>query len=116
MNTDENYTDLEQLFTRASQTEPQFLDQQFTSAVLDGLAAPTTLELVAKPRNSLFMDVAAAALGFTAVSYFVDLQQAFAFAIDLVPESVVINPMAVLVALLGMTSLSVVSWWVMEQR
>lgn len=116
MNTNEANTQLEQLFHQARESEPQFNDPQFTAGVLKHMAIPTQLELSAESRSSLLMDVVTAGLGVVALSYFIDLQQVFAFLIELVPESVSISPMAVIASLAGMTALSVASWWTIEQR
>ena len=116
MNTNDTLTELDQLFLQARETEPQLIDQQFTAKVVDSVVAERTLDNPAKSRHSFFMDVITAGLGVGAVSYFFDLQQVYAFVIGVVPESVVINPMSLVVAALGMSCLTVASWWVMEQR
>ena len=120
MTTNENNTDLEQLFVQARESEPLFCDPQFTEGVLSGLAAthavPMPLELSSKRRGSWLMDIVTAGIGFAAVSYVVDLQQVYAFIINLVPESVVISPMTLIAAMVGMTTVSIASWWAIEQR
>ena len=116
MNTNDTLTELDQLFLQARETEPQLIDQQFTAKVVDSVVAERTLDNPAKSRHSFFMDVITAGLGVGAVSYFFDLQQVYAFVIGVVPESVVINPMSLVVAALGMSCLTVASWWVIEQQ
>ena len=119
MNTNESNIELERLFLQARESEPSLCDAQFTASVLNGLASPAPLApltLNAKPRGSWLMDVVAAGLGFAAVSYFVDLQKVYAFIVHLVPESVVISPMTVLAAMVAVTTVSVASWWAIEQR
>jgi len=116
MNTNDTLTDLDQLFLQARETEPQLLDQQFTAKVMDSVMTERLADNPAKSRHSFLMDAMTAGLGIGAVSYFFDMQQVYAFVIGVVPESVVINPMSLVVAALGMSCLSVASWWVMEQR
>ncbi len=116
MNTNENNLDLDQLFSRARESEPVLVDHYISAGVLNGLAKATPVELKGKPRSSLLMDVLTAGLGVAAVSYFVDIQQAYAFAISFVPESLVVSPMTLAVAAFSMSALSVASWWVIEQR
>ena len=118
MNTNESNIELERLCLQARESEPQLCDPQFTANVLSGIATSPAVPLAinSKPHGSWLMDVITAGLGFAAVSFFVDLQKVYAFIVHMVPESVVISPMTVFAAMIGVTTLSVASWWSIEQR
>ncbi len=114
--------DIDALFASARESQPALQASEFTANVMaeiDRLSTPlasyVNLEQ-SKTARSLPVDIITGGLGVAAVAWFFDANEAITALVSIIPESIVISPISVAMALAGLSALSLASWWAVEQR
>ena len=108
--------ELEQIFRRARQTEPELSDADFTQQVMSRIASQPAPERLAtrvgSSSTSSWIDLAGLAIGVAACASFVDPAQLLVSVSNaLLPGKLILSPLTVLGASLTMGMLAFSGWW-----
>lgn len=108
---DTGFGELDALFNDARSTMPQFESNNFTKQVLNSLPAK-----VERPRKAgVSIELIGILLGFLAAYFTIDFNSLANGVIGLIPNSVTLTPLHGLVALAGVTAMSILAWWLVEK-
>ncbi|MBT8114121.1 MAG: hypothetical protein KJP04_01990 [Arenicella sp.] len=115
MHSDNQTTSLENLFDQARRAEPQFSDDTFTSKVMAGISRASQHSLLETSKAFNWMDILGVGLGVIACFSFIEPAQLVAWVGNtLLPSKLVLSPINLLIAGLGMGTLAFGGWWALE--
>lgn len=119
-NTTQTNNRLETLFDQARSYQPELRDDNFTKVVMNTIGADAFVyDNIAKAekwfsKRALSVDGIALVFGATATYLFADLSQILASFINMIPETVTIDPLSIAAYAGGITLAGITAWWALE--
>lgn len=104
------------LFSVAQDSQPEFVDQNFTKMVMNSLPSNPRRGVFAKNtnRSGVSFDLLGLFIGVVCAYMFVEMRTVLEFVLRFIPESLVISPLAMMACLACMVVLSLLAWWSVE--
>jgi len=107
---DEAGGDLDALFTSAREHQPGLVDENFTKVVVNSLPA----RAVRRRKAGFSFDLIGAVIGLVLAYFLFDVRKVVGGVLNLIPETLVLSPVHMLVALAFVSGMSLLAWWVVE--
>ena len=110
------FTDIEALFASARQAQPNLMDDNFTTRLVNSLPKVSLASRKESAKKGFSFDLIGAFLGLVMAYLFVDktsLLNAFA---GLIPETFVITPLLIIAAVVAVSVSSLIAWWTVEDN
>ncbi|GHA15831.1 hypothetical protein GCM10008090_26810 [Arenicella chitinivorans] len=108
---DSGFGELDALFNDARNAVPQFEGENFTKQVLNSLPP----RVARRRKAGVSIELIGILLGFLAAYFTIDFNSLMSGVVGLIPNSVTLTPLHGLVALAGVTAMSVLAWWLVEK-
>lgn len=120
MNTKTPHTDeldpLASLFAAARDTQPSFVDDNFTKVLMNSLPSITLVATKANAKKGLSFDLMGAIIGIVLAYFFITRNTGLESLSNAMPDSIVLSPLLAIAAVGAVAISGVVAWWAVEDN
>ncbi|RBP50870.1 hypothetical protein [Arenicella xantha] len=102
---------LDALFSDARESAPNFASDNFTKMVLNSIPE----EPVRRKASGVSFELIGVLVGLVIAYFMIDFNSLIRGFIAMMPHSITLSPMHMLIALGGISAMSVAAWWVVER-
>jgi len=102
---------IDALFSDARQSTPNFASDNFTKVVLNSIPeAP-----VRRKASGVSLELLGVLVGLVVAYFMIDFNSLIRGFIAMMPHSITLSPIHILIALGGISAMSVAAWWAVER-